>query len=141
MNTKRVVRAVVLLLGCFFFPFIMGGLIANEMPVFIEIDHDVYPSDRKGPVPFEHEMHLADYEIACSKCHHVYKDGKNIWEEGDPVQKCASCHDPSKSEGNVKNLRLAFHKNCKGCHRELNKEGQSDAAPFRRCSGCHEKKS
>ncbi len=141
MKTKKPVIAIAFLLACFFFSFTFGVLVADEMPAFIEIDQGVYKSDRKGPVPFEHEMHMADFEIACNKCHHVYKDGKNVWEGGDPVKKCASCHDPIKSKGDVKNLRLAFHKNCKGCHRELKKEGISDDAPFRKCSGCHKKKS
>jgi hypothetical protein len=140
MKTKKPVIGVAIILACFFFSFAFGVLIADEMPVFIEIDQDVYKSNRKGPVPFEHEMHMADFEIACNKCHHVYEDGKNVWEEGDPVEKCASCHDPIKSEGNVKNLRLAFHKNCKGCHRKLKEEGISDDAPFRECRGCHKKK-
>jgi len=128
-----------LLAGLFFFA--AGGLIANEIPDFIELDQDLYKSNRKGPVPFEHGMHTEDYEVVCNKCHHIYKDGNNVWKEADPVQKCEACHDPSESKGDIKKLRLAFHKNCKGCHKELKKEGISDEAPYRRCSDCHEKKS
>jgi hypothetical protein len=118
-----------------------SGSIANEIPDFIELDQDVYKSNRKGPVPFEHEMHAEDYEVACDECHHIFKEGKNVWKEGDPVQRCVACHDPSKSEGDVKKLRLAFHKNCKGCHRKLKKEGISEDAPYRKCTDCHRKKS
>ena len=141
MKAKSPVMAIAAIMACFFLSFSFGLLIAGEMPSFIEFDQDVYKYNRKGPVPFEHEVHLGDYEIACDQCHHDYEDGENVWEEGDPVQKCASCHDPIKNQGDVKNLRLAFHKNCKGCHKRLKKEGVSDDAPFRKCSGCHEKKS
>lgn len=83
--------------------------------------------------------HSESYEVACRECHHDYKDGKNLWEEGDPVKKCSECHSPLKSEGNVKRLQLAYHKNCKTCHRKLVKEGISEEAPYRRCTDCHEK--
>ena len=139
MWKKYVMCVAVFAAGLFFFT--AGGLVADDIPDFIELDKDVYKRNRKGPVPFEHEMHAEDYERACTECHHDYRDGENVWKEGDPVQKCKECHDPSKSKGDVKKLRLAFHKNCKGCHRALKKEGISEDAPYRKCSGCHEKKS
>lgn len=121
--------------------FCLGALKATEMPEEIILNKDVYGSNRKGPVTFSHQMHGEDYDVACSECHHIYEEGKNIWEDGDPVEPCASCHDPFEDEGNAKKLRTAFHLNCKGCHKQLKKEGISDEAPYRKCTDCHERKS
>jgi len=112
---------------------------AQEMPEEIIINNEVYKTDRKGPVTFSHSEHAEGYVESCDGCHHEYKDGKNIWQEGQPVKKCFTCHDPSKSEGSNKKLNIAFHKNCKGCHRELAKEGPTQA-PYRQCTDCHEKR-
>jgi len=112
---------------------------AQEMPEEIVISNAVYKTDRKGPVRFSHSEHAEGYVESCDGCHHEYKDGKNIWQEGQPVKKCSACHDPSKSEGRIKKLNIAFHKNCKGCHRELAKEGPTQA-PYRQCTDCHEKR-
>jgi hypothetical protein len=108
----------------------------SEMPVEMMIDNQGYKSDKKGPVPFNHQAHSEDYGLSCDECHHVYESGKNVWEEGDEVQKCKECHDPKESKGDVKKLQLAFHRNCKDCH----KESGSDDAPYRKCYACHQKK-
>jgi len=120
-----------------------GNLVADEQepPEEITLDSDVYKTNRRGPVLFSHLNHAEDYGITCDECHHDYKDGKNIWEEGDPVKKCAACHDPNKNKGNVKKLSIAFHRNCKTCHRDLYRSGDSEDAPFRKCSDCHQRKS
>jgi hypothetical protein len=112
----------------------------QEMPGEIYLENKVYKTDRKGPVRFSHSEHADGYVESCDACHHEYKDGKNIWEEGQPVKKCAACHDPSKSEGSVKKLNIAFHKNCKGCHKKLAKEGGGTEAPYKQCTDCHEKR-
>jgi len=112
---------------------------AQEMPEEIVINNKVYETDRKGSVRFSHSDHAESYVDTCDGCHHEYKDGENIWEEGQFVKKCFTCHDPSKSEGRVKKLNIAYHKNCKGCHRKLAKEGGTDA-PYRQCTDCHEKR-
>ena len=88
----------------------------QEMPEEIYIENKVYKTDRKGPVGFSHSEHAEGYVEACDGCHHEYRDGENVWEEGQPVKKCSACHDPSKSKGTVKKLNIAFHKNCKGDH-------------------------
>ena len=115
-----------------------GDIIAQDQPDEIMIDNRGYKPERKGPVNFTHLNHAEDYEIACSDCHHVYEDGKNSWEDGDPVEKCIKCHDPVENRDEVKNLRLSFHKNCKNCHRKLAQEGISEDAPYRKCAECHE---
>ncbi|HUU40542.1 MAG TPA: cytochrome c3 family protein [Desulfatiglandales bacterium] len=112
----------------------------KEMPEDIVFDEEICKHNRKGPVAFSHITHAEDYELSCTECHHEYKDGKNVWEEGDPVKKCGECHDPCESKGNIKKLYLAFHKNCKGCHRRLKKEWGSTDAPYKACKDCHELK-
>ena len=110
----------------------------KEIPDEIVIENTGYKTDRKGPVVFSHGDHSDSFE--CQQCHHIYKDGKNIWNEGDPVKKCVECPSPLKSEGNVKKLSIAYHKNCKGCHRKIAKEEGSTSAPYKQCSDCHQKK-
>jgi len=108
----------------------------SDTPEEIIINNQGYNSDKKGPVPFGHQVHAEDYGLACDECHHVYKSGKNVWEEGDEVEKCKTCHDPRESKGDAKKLQIAFHTNCKNCH----KESGSDEAPYKTCYGCHKKK-
>jgi hypothetical protein len=122
---------------------IVGTLTAAEkqtVPEDIIIENEGYKSKRKGPVPFSHQDHFESYDVACTECHHEYKDGKNVWQEGHPVKKCHECHSPLKSEGKVKKLKLAFHKNCKNCHKDLAKEGITKDAPYKKCGDCHQKK-
>jgi hypothetical protein len=111
----------------------------QEMPEEIVINNKVYETDRKGSVWFSHSDHAENYVDTCDGCHHEYKDGENVWEEGQFVKKCFTCHDPSKSERSVKKLNIAYHKNCKGCHKKLAKQGGTDA-PYRQCTDCHEKR-
>jgi hypothetical protein len=116
-----------------------GILIATDAPDEISIYADAIKTHKKGPVNLTHKKHHVDYKIACTECHHVYQEGKNIYKEGDPVQKCQECHDAEKSEGNVKKLMLAYHKNCQGCHKELEKAGKK-SGPTKKCNDCHAKK-
>jgi hypothetical protein len=112
---------------------------AQEAPDEIIIENKVYRPDRKGSVYFSHTEHAEGYVDACSACHHDYQDGQNVWQEGQPVQKCSACHDPSKRNGNVRKLNIAYHKNCKGCHQKLANEGGTEA-PYRQCTDCHAKR-
>ena len=117
----------------------VGALIAADCPDEISIHSKAFETHKKGPVNLSHKKHTVDYKIACAECHHVYKDGKNVFKEGDPVQACSDCHDPVKSEGNVKKLMLAYHKNCQGCHKDLEAAGKP-TGPTRKCNDCHAKK-
>lgn len=112
---------------------------AQEVADEIYINNTVYKTDRKGPVYFSHTEHAEDYVDACDECHHDYKDGQNVWHEGQPVQKCSSCHDPLKRDGKIRKLNIAYHLNCKGCHKLLAREGGTQA-PYRQCTDCHAKR-
>ena len=102
-----------------------------------------------------HKKHSQEYKnekgepIKCSDCHHVYKDGKNSWKEGDHVDKCVKCHSstqnlsPSKAnklskEEQVKELSWAFHENCYNCHKAV-KAVNKDANAPKSCAKCHKK--
>lgn len=91
---------------------------------------------KKPPVTFNHEKHVAD-GIACTECHHVYENGENVWHKGDVVQPCCICH-KEKTEGKVLSLQNAFHKNCRDCHKDLEKEGKT-TGPYKKCTDCHKK--
>lgn len=134
---------VVVLTGLMFLT--VGALTASEkkpkdVPDEAMIENTGYKSDKKGPVKLTHKKHNEEYKVACTECHHEYEDGKNVWKEGQPVKKCAECHDPKKKQGKTLKLNLAYHKNCKTCHKELNKKDPSKKPPFKKCTGCHAKK-
>ena len=135
--TKRTVNLIlVALTGIVFLT--VGALTAADVPDEILIQNEGYKKDKKGPVKLSHKKHSVDYKIACNECHHEYKDGKNVWKEGQPVKKCSACHDPKKKQGKTKKLQNAYHKNCKTCHKAAAKEGKK--APFKKCNNCHGKK-
>lgn len=104
----------------------------------------LWATPTKAAVPFTHKKHAEDYKIACADCHHVMKDGKNVWKEGDPVDRCEKCHTNDVIQGEAQlppdqkalNLKLAFHNNCQGCHKTLKKDKPDTKAPIT-CTGCH----
>lgn len=110
------------------------------VPDVIMIENTGYKSDKKGPVKFSHKKHQEVYKVPCTECHHEYKDGKNVWKEGQKVKKCSECHSPLKKQGKVLKLNLAYHKDCKDCHKKVDEEDSSKKAPFKKCSDCHQKK-
>ena len=76
----------------------------------IKIYDPLFKKHTKSAVEFTHKKHSIDHKIKCTECHHDYKNGKNVWKEGDKVQMCAKCHtDPKKNHGKVLSLRNAFH--------------------------------
>jgi hypothetical protein len=134
MSQKRALGLLIIFILFVLFPVL--NLFGSDAPEKLVLHDKGFASNRKGPVPFNHQAHAEDYGTACNDCHHVYKNGKNVWEEGDEVQKCTECHDPKESKGNVKKLQIAFHNDCRTCH----KESGSANAPYKRCYGCHKKK-
>jgi hypothetical protein len=108
---------------------------AQDIPDVIAISNQVYADDKKGLVTFHHAKHNKDYKVSCTECHHLYKDGRNLWKESDHVDKCVVCHDPAMDKGKAIKLQNAFHQNCKDCHKEASKEGKK--APYTKCVDCH----
>ena len=138
MGMKNVLLNIMILaLGGLLF-LAVGTLTAADVADDVVIENKGYKKDQKGRVKLSHKKHSADYKVACTDCHHDYKDGKNVWTEKDPVKKCVDCHDPNKSEGKIKKLQTSFHKNCKDCHKETVKGGKK--APYKKCNDCHAKK-
>lgn len=100
-------------------------VIAKEHETKMEVIIDnKYERDIKGPVIFNHSNHIG-YEIACIECHHDMT-------EGCEVKHCIECHKPDSKD--VLKLKNAYHKNCKDCHKEL------DKGPYKKCNDCHSKK-
>ena len=121
----------------------VGALIAADAPDTIKLESPVYKKHTKAIITFAHKKHAADYKIACTECHHVYKDGKNVWKDCDEVQKCEACHsEPKKPRGDKTKMSKAekikkyhydaIHANCRDCHKEL-KKGPTT------CTKCHVK--
>jgi hypothetical protein len=88
---------------------------------------------KKGDVTFNHAPHM---DIACQQCHHTVADTYAI-------ESCTTegCHDNIKDRTEVSSVYRTFHttrdteKSCVGCHRELKRQGPSDA-PLA-CNSCH----
>ncbi len=126
--------------------FLCAGVViaADKAPDTVEMAPKIWPSLSKGKVPFTHKKHVEDLKVACTQCHHKYVDGKNVWKEGDAVQRCETCHTEATTQGEKKlppdqqklNLKLAFHKNCVECHKTAKKDKPDSKAPVV-CSGCH----
>jgi len=136
MTKRFCIFFTAILTGLVFFS--AGVLIAADVPDKVTIENQGYKKDKKGSVTFDHKKHATDYKVACTECHHIFKDGKNVWKEGDKVQKCSECHDVNenteKDGMKVMKLQNAYHKNCKTCHKEKEK------GPFKKCNDCHAKK-
>jgi hypothetical protein len=113
--------------------FAVGTPTAQDAPEEIMIHSEGYKRKVFKPVKFTHLVHVEEYGIECNECHHDYKEGENVWEEGDPVLKCGLCHNPKKKQGDVHRLVFAYHFNCKTCHK------QNEAGPME-CKECHAKK-
>ena len=108
--------------------FSLAGVFAQED--MIVVDNAVFENPKRPPAVFRHDDHneLAGIED-CNRCHHVYEDGKLLEEESSEDQRCADCHE-MKDSGRTPGLMLAFHTNCKSCHREQKK------GPIM-CGQCH----
>lgn len=112
-------------------------------------DNEVFTSRSRPAVEFPHMQHI-DAEIECSDCHHRFKGGENVVDEGELEEeaegvKCSSCHkskagfrfkpdlDPTK-----RTLQQAYHRMCMSCHRQVKKENKTAGSVT--CGGCHPKK-
>ncbi len=97
------------------------------------------PGGKTRPaVTFPHNRHV-EVGLSCKDCHHVYKNGKNVLDEGTLEEgkegiRCSTCHGPKSRL----NLEQAFHDECIGCHRKGWKEKKKTGPRF--CGECHIKK-
>jgi len=126
----------------------LSGAAEQKAPEVIDIQSKLWSEHTKGPVNFHHKKHQEEYKVKCDQCHHVYKDGKNTWKEGDKVQKCEECHNEPTIKGEKKlpeakqklNLKIAFHENCQGCHKEMKKKDKAKYGKIpTTCIKCHTK--
>ncbi|MCU0586978.1 MAG: cytochrome c family protein [Syntrophobacteraceae bacterium] len=78
------------------------AVVAADVKDELEIKAGLWATPTKAAVPFTHKKHAEEYKIPCADCHHVFKDGKNVWKEGDPVQKCEACHTNAEVQGEAK---------------------------------------
>ena len=100
----------------------------TDIPETITLD---ILSKRYGPVEFSHSYHA---EIAgdCASCHHHSPEGT--------TPACGECHepiivyhyDPTKKGGPDLGLKGAYHRQCLGCHKEM------ESGPIG-CTDCHER--
>jgi hypothetical protein len=88
---------------------------------------------QKPPVWFSHRLHESR-RVDCQKCHHRYEGRRNLWQRGQPVEKCSACHGLFP-QGRRPDLKNAFHRQCKGCHLKLRQQGRK-AGPIE-CVNCH----
>jgi hypothetical protein len=105
----------------------------TEPPATSLLRIPVTGSRRKPPVKFSHRVHEAR-RVACTQCHHDYQGRRNVWHEGQPVEKCQACHG-LRPEARRPDLKNAHHRQCKGCHLRVRQQGQQ-AGPIE-CQGCH----
>ena len=109
-----------------------GGSL-TEPPATSLLKIPVAGSRHKPPVKFSHQVHQAR-GVACAQCHHTYQGKRNLWHEGQPVEKCPACHGP-RPEARRLDVKNAYHRQCKGCHLRLRQQGRQ-AGPIE-CQGCH----
>jgi hypothetical protein len=114
---------------------VLGARVGSltEPPATSLLRIPVKGSRRKPPVKFSHRIHKAR-RVACTQCHHHYQGRRNVWHEGQPVEKCQACHG-LRPEARRPDLKNAHHRQCKGCHLRLRQQGQR-AGPIE-CQDCH----
>jgi len=125
----------------------LGYAVCSDAPETITMDSKVFGEHTKALVTFSHKKHNVDYKVPCMECHHKYEGGKNMWKDGDPVEKCDVCHKEAKPPAGDKSSKAekiqkyyftAIHENCVGCHKDMKKAGKPTGPTT--CTGCHPKK-
>ena len=103
---------------------------AHAQEDMVKIENEIFGSPKRPPAIFRHDEHneLAQIE-ECNECHHIYENGQRLEDESSEDQRCVDCH-ALQDNGNIPGLTLAFHTNCKSCHREKKK------GPIM-CGQCH----
>ena len=110
----------------------IASLYAQESE--IHIDNGFADNNKeRSAVFFSHENHMEAFE--CLDCHHDYQNGENVLDEDeldeDGSARCAACH----TKGASIELKTAYHRQCMGCHRQVNKQ-EAARLPIT-CGDCH----
>ncbi len=119
------------------FLFLLGFGFVQAQPVSLIPIEDSYYKSKFGQytyptVYFSHEVHANEYQISCKSCHHIYKNGKNVWTPDEHSKTCAECHNKSKVEA-----VNAYHMKCWGCHKRIKELYESADTPTTQCNRCH----
>ena len=109
--------------------FIIGAVYAQDD--IKSLKHDIFVERERPAALFPHALHADEAGIDCLECHHIYKDGENVWDESEESD-CTACHSLKADDKKLPAMR-AFHANCKGCHA---KEGKGPLT----CGECHLRK-
>ena len=85
--------------------------------------------DHYGPVRFMHSKHAAQIQD-CAMCHHF----RPLDADAGETTRCSACHQEAfrKDHPERIGLKAAYHQQCMGCHKQMDK-GPID------CAGCHRK--
>jgi hypothetical protein len=132
LTGRRLAYIAGLLLGKLALVGARAGL-RTEPPAVSLLKMRVPRGNRKPPVQFSHKVHETR-RVACTQCHYDYRNGRNVWHQGQPVQPCRACH-ALRRKARTPDLKDAFHRQCKGCHLQLKQRGRL-AGPIT-CRGCH----
>lgn len=134
---RRMVRGsvvVLLAVSLMLFLAVHDRLVAQEE--IITLQHtDIFKTLQRPAVRFPHDKHAAKYPD-CLDCHHVYeeKGGQKVNVGGGEGQPCLECH-KLEASGQRLSLRNAFHENCVGCHRTLERQSTRNGPVM--CGECH----
>jgi hypothetical protein len=122
---------------------LIGTYLFAQDEEMIMAHKEVFERLERPPVVLTHQKHidaLGGWEESCAKCHHVYEDGKLVYEEGSEMG-CIECHsfkDEKRADGGITpSLMNAYHINCVDCHRDLAKADKKTGPAT--CGECHKK--
>lgn len=109
----------------------MGLSVKDQTESYYLLDSPIIrrTEDHYGPVRFMHAKH-AKVTRDCALCHHY----RPVDEGASETTRCSACHQEpfQKDHPERLGLKAAYHQQCMGCHREMDK-GPID------CAGCHRK--
>ena len=118
---------------------IVGGFLAIIVKAAVDVPETItikVIQEKQPPVVFPHKNHNSKegLGIKCAECHHKTKEGQT-------PKKCSECHAKEKkveAGKEVADMKTAFHKRCKDCHKEKKTADPQTKAPTL-CKGCHVK--
>ncbi|MBA3019353.1 MAG: cytochrome c family protein [Proteobacteria bacterium] len=128
MNNNKIILYLVIV-ACVA-PFILFSA-AFAQDDIKQLQHDIFVNRERPAAVFPHTLHSDALGIDCLECHHIYKNGENVWDESE-LSDCTGCHS-LKADGKKMSAMRAFHTNCKNCHLKENKGPVT-------CGECHPKK-